>query len=375
MVNAVRNACGMLVAFAWGHSLKAQLVPVVDVGVTAARFTEENASVVGPQLRVSAKGVQRRLFESLEIGALGTSSAAVAYAGAVAGARTVNAGAVNGDLAAEVWGIGTTTSAGRAITALASARSAYDVGSKGSWLRVSGQMASRENNIFLGGSADAASWWRFARSRLTATVTQEWTRAELYVGPERVRPAGTTAVQYVEAGLNFHSESNTAEFDAGASSRRDRDAGHLFEQSFTGSAAYWTGESTAVVLSVAHQLPDYVRGGDAVDAVSVGVRFGQAAPARTAPRGAMIQFIGTVETRTVRIHAQDARSVEIMGDFTNWESRPMTRNGAAFESTMRVTSGTHRLMVRIDGGEWRPPANTPAVDDDFGGRVGLLVVP
>ena len=38
-------------------------------------------------------------------------------------------------------------------------------------------------------------------------------------------------------------------------------------------------------------------------------------------------------------------------------------------------SGTHRIVVRIDGGPWRPATNTPAVDDDLGGRVGLLVVP
>ena len=89
----------------------------------------------------------------------------------------------------------------------------------------------------------------------------------------------------------------------------------------------------------------------------------------------MVQFSGTADTRTVRIHVPDARTVEIMGDFTNWEPRSMTRNGAAFESTMLVTSGTHRMMLRIDGGEWRAPANAPTVDDDFGGRVGLLVVP
>ena len=48
-----------------------------------------------------------------------------------------------------------------------------------------------------------------------------------------------------------------------------------------------------------------------------------------------------------------------------------------------VTSGgdapgmnaTIRAVVRIDGGAWRAAANTPAVDDDLGGRVGLLVVP
>ena len=89
----------------------------------------------------------------------------------------------------------------------------------------------------------------------------------------------------------------------------------------------------------------------------------------------MVQLTGEADTRLVRIHVTDGRGVEIMGDFTNWEPRVMTRNGATFESTMRVSSGTHRLLIRIDGGAWRPPTNTPAIDDDFGGRVGLVVVP
>jgi hypothetical protein len=177
--------------------------------------------------------------------------------------------------------------------------------------------------------------------------------------------------------LDLHTGTSFGEFRIAASTRRDAGAPRLFEQSVSGTAAYWTGEKSAVVLALAHQLPDYVRGADALDAVSLAFRFGQAAPvvAPALRETAMIQFTGTADTRTIRIHVVDARSVEIMGDFTNWEPRPMTRNGAAFESTMRVTSGTHRLMVRIDGGDWRPPANTPAVDDDFGGRVGLLVVP
>jgi len=38
-----------------------------------------------------------------------------------------------------------------------------------------------------------------------------------------------------------------------------------------------------------------------------------------------------------------------------------------------LSSGSHRLLLRIDGGEWRTAANTPAVDDDLGGKAGLLV--
>jgi hypothetical protein len=47
----------------------------------------------------------------------------------------------------------------------------------------------------------------------------------------------------------------------------------------------------------------------------------------------------------------------------------------AFEHAFTLTTGTHRVDVRIDGGPWRPAANTPAEDDDLGGRAGLLVVP
>ena len=64
-----------------------------------------------------------------------------------------------------------------------------------------------------------------------------------------------------------------------------------------------------------------------------------------------------------------------MGDFTEWEPRTLVSSGGAFEGAMVMRSGTHRMLVRIDGGPWRPAANTPAVDDDLGGRVGLLVVP
>jgi hypothetical protein len=373
---AARAVAALLIVVAGRAQLLAQSTRVIELGVTTARFTGEDVSVVGPQLRLSATGAQHWLFESVEIGAMGTSSAALGYAGVMAGVRTPDGG-LRHDLTAELSAVGTTTSSGNALTALLGARTLHDGGAVGGWLRASGQLASRETNAYFGGSVDAASWFRSGRRQLTATLVQEWTRASLYAGPQRAGPRGTVPVQYVEAGLNIRAESDATAFNLGVTSRRDAGADRLFEQSFTGSAVYWTGALTAIVFSAAHQLPDYVRGGDALDGVSVGVRFGQASPAsmRSTVNAAMIQFTGTTEMRTVRIHMPDAKTVDIIGDFTGWEPRVMTRNGAAFESMLRVTSGTHRLMIRIDGGEWRPPANTPAVDDDFGGRVGLLVVP
>jgi hypothetical protein len=40
-----------------------------------------------------------------------------------------------------------------------------------------------------------------------------------------------------------------------------------------------------------------------------------------------------------------------------------------------VTSGVHQVNVRIDGGEWIVPAGLTAVRDEFGGSVGILLVP
>ena len=377
MRGAIRAAAGVLIVTGGWSALPAQSPVVVDVGASVARFTDENVVVVGPQLRVLASGAQRRVFETVEAGAMGTRSAALAYLGVTAGMRTLPDGALQHDITAELSAVGSTTSAGRAVTALLGARSLYDQGGYGGWIRASGQLESRETKVFFGGSVDAASWWHFGRNQVSATLVQEWTRASLYTGPDRYGPYATVAVHYTEGGVSLRSESDATAINLGAASRRDPGADHRFEQSFSGSAAYWTGQTTAIVFAIAHQLPDFVRGGDALDGVSVALRFGQASPAvvRTMGSTAMVQFLGTVETRTVRIHVPEARTVEFIGDFTNWEPRSMTRNGAAFETMMRVTSGTHRLMLRIDGGEWRPPANTPVVDDDFGGRVGLLVVP
>jgi hypothetical protein len=40
----------------------------------------------------------------------------------------------------------------------------------------------------------------------------------------------------------------------------------------------------------------------------------------------------------------------------------------------RARAGTYRLNVRVDGGEWVAPPGLLDVEDEFGGRVGLLVL-
>ncbi len=44
------------------------------------------------------------------------------------------------------------------------------------------------------------------------------------------------------------------------------------------------------------------------------------------------------------------------------------------EAALPLRAGSHRLLVRVDGGEWMPPPGLPAAPDEFGGRVGVLLV-
>jgi hypothetical protein len=143
------------------------------------------------------------------------------------------------------------------------------------------------------------------------------------------------------------------------------------------TAAFWQSPTRAFVVSVASQLPDFVHGADAAQSLTVGIRLNEPSPVlqramRTRP---IIQVGGDGSARTVRVRAPGARQVEIMGDFSDWEPVTLVSVGDAFSVIVPMSPGTRRVVVRVDGGAWLPAANTPAVDDDFGGRVGLLLVP
>jgi hypothetical protein len=79
--------------------------------------------------------------------------------------------------------------------------------------------------------------------------------------------------------------------------------------------------------------------------------------------------------RRLTIKGAPARQAEVMGDFTDWKPEPLTGMGdGRWALPTALSPGVHHLNVRFDGGRWVVPSGTSAVDDGFGGRVGLLVV-
>lgn len=82
-----------------------------------------------------------------------------------------------------------------------------------------------------------------------------------------------------------------------------------------------------------------------------------------------------IRSVTLRVKAPRAQLVEVSGDFTGWT--PVRLNPASDGSwavTLPVGPGKYQMNLRLDGGEWLVPPGLLSMLDEFGGRVGLLIV-
>jgi hypothetical protein len=88
-----------------------------------------------------------------------------------------------------------------------------------------------------------------------------------------------------------------------------------------------------------------------------------------------LEIAAAGELRALRVHAPGASSVELMGDFTDWQPVALTYTGAgAWEIRLPLTPGVHRVNIRVDGGAWSVPAGARREASEFGGVVGVIVV-
>ena len=79
-------------------------------------------------------------------------------------------------------------------------------------------------------------------------------------------------------------------------------------------------------------------------------------------------------TRDIHVRVAEARSVELMADFTDWLPVPLARErGGTWGLNVFIAPGVHRVAIRIDGGEWVAPPGLTTVESEFGGTVGLFV--
>jgi hypothetical protein len=367
---------GLLVLIGMGRPLGAQHRSAVDVGVSVVRFLDERTTIAGPSVAVTSAADGRRLFGWLNLGGVGTIGAASGSATLVGGARVSIARRWLAEGSGELFGLAG-TDVHSAVAASGVGRVIRLVGDGGFWARGAASISQREAGALPAEALEAGAWWNWSRVRLSAQLLDQRATAQLFTGLRRDRLVGTLPVHYQEGVVGARIERDAASLELSAGIRRDPDASSVYEPTAMLTAAFWQSESRAWTISLARQPPDWVRGADAAQWVAVGMRFYEPRPATA--RAARVRPVVTViagdSARRIRVVAPGARTVELMADFTEWAPVPLAAEREAFEGTFSVSPGTHRVVVRIDGGAWRPAANTPAVDDDLGGRVGLLAVP
>lgn len=149
------------------------------------------------------------------------------------------------------------------------------------------------------------------------------------------------------------------------------------------SASLWLTPRVALVASTGRALEDVVRGLPRTRYHTFALRVGFRDRVRAftpRPRLPDDAPLLTVEhagdgLHAIRVRVPGASMVELMGDFTGWEPRVLVPSGGRWQLDWKLSPGVHRVAIRVNGGEWRVPANLPSVADDFGGTVGLLSIP
>lgn len=148
------------------------------------------------------------------------------------------------------------------------------------------------------------------------------------------------------------------------------------------TATYWVTSQFAAVVGGGQEPGNPARGLPTRSFANLGVMLAYVPiPRRTVAvtSTAAVTVFQTADVgygnRTITLRAGGVERVEIMGSFTDWEPRVLTRVGRdRWEITLPVAAGVHQINVRLDNGKWRPPPGLPAMRDGFNGDVGIWVV-
>lgn len=146
---------------------------------------------------------------------------------------------------------------------------------------------------------------------------------------------------------------------------------------YGGSLAVWVLSDVGVLVSGGQYASDVLRGFPGGDFVSVGVRYSPRRR-RTAVSRQPVALMFTqefAENGEIGFVVEGAQSVAIAGDWNGWQPEPLTRNPRGrWLLPEGVPAGVHRFNLLVNGRKWVVPDAVPSIDDDFGGKVGLLVI-
>ena len=139
----------------------------------------------------------------------------------------------------------------------------------------------------------------------------------------------------------------------------------------------WLNSRVALVIAGGSYPSDLPQGLPGGRYVSLALRL--ATRRHPPPIGPSIrQTIMLAERSQGRLHLRvpGVQRVELVADWTDWQRVPMEHAAdGSWVIPLSLTSGVYRFNLVVDGDRWIVPEGYAAVDDGFGGKAALLVVP
>ncbi len=259
-----------------------------------------------------------------------------------------------------------------------------------------GHLMADHSGAWLGGGMgrtwDGQTWRNVLNAELAG-----WFKADNVTLVASTTPTSVAdTVRYTDSQLSMHWSRSVVElggeigFRAGATGAVVGGSGRRWGSVATTA---WVAPNVGVVLSGGTYPIDLTQGFPGGRFVTLSLRIRSsppavessrsadasgAAPANGANREASLSF-RTLPTDggqvQLEVHAPDARSVEVSGDFTSWRPVPLSRaGGGRWVVSLPIPSGTHQINVRVNGERWMVPPGLPPITDEFGGVAGLLVI-
>jgi hypothetical protein len=248
---------------------------------------------------------------------------------------------------------------------------------RGAWI------GGRAGDVLDGGgrfpayTAEAGSWLSLRGLAVSGTLSATWTRAgALELDRVGLASAGSVPVRFADAVVRARLERPRFELELTGTARRGLLSGGAFSLATHAAATWHLSRRLALTVAGGEHLQDPLRGVPETRFATVALRV------KVLGRGPTSRAAGTAVTVTAEaggtLRAEvygAAEVVEVMGEFSDWQPLRLFRAGDTWILPRRLGSGLHRILVRVDGGEWRPPDNLPRAEDEFGAKVGLVVVP
>lgn len=83
----------------------------------------------------------------------------------------------------------------------------------------------------------------------------------------------------------------------------------------------------------------------------------------------------TSQVELLDLSVPDARQVDVVGSWNNWQPTPMTRADGTFFTVLHLPPGRYEYMFRVDGERWVQDPGAPlSRDDGFGRRNSILEI-